>query len=808
MLCETRRFFCAHSHGHQFYFSALIKGTKFIGNNTFVCFEKGRNPWLKQFSNERSSSTISNKASERNYSLNRKNEIKTLDQFFAQPKAFDAVSFINQKDLNFSEALRVYNAIKPQDKTINLVCAMIFNCQRNNQTKTMKDLLQLLVEKLENFKNVEQRKNQHVKDHTWNGVLTALCINSEYENHAVEWFFFLLNNKVAKLYEKTFGLIMNILSRNGNVEKCKEVMELMRNEQVPLNVFHFSMMMKALIKANRLSEAISLLEDMERHGVQPDGTIFSTLLSACADCDAEEHGRKIHEIINSRGLLNDLNVNNSLINFYATRKDSETAQSLFEQMRRNKAPMDVITWNSMIKALILSDRLGEAAKLLQEMEKCNIQPNSVTFTTLLSGCAATKSFDIGQHMHWLIESKGFTDCTNVSNALLNFYIKCNRPELAETLFTEMLRDGKSTDIISWNYYLNALILSKKWNTAIDSIKEMEKRGVEPNSTTFVTLLNACTDNTRIEEGKHIYSMTQTTQKFSNNAAILNVAIRFFESCGDNESALAIYENKMNPREVFSETWHCITRSMIACNKLSSAISAIESHKKTGLKVDHNLLITMVHACTMAKSLEYGKRVHKLATSKGISNCLPLNNALINFYVQLNDIESAISLLNNMLQLHAKGKPFSFNTESYNYILEGYSQRGLITKILPLFKGMVANGIKPTEQTFTSILRACTIGESIDGHTEKALSIYNDMERFFGVKPTREHATLLLDLLIKEKRYNEAEMVIMNGPLAHDHASWLAVLLNACQGVDTERADKIRNLLKEGTITNECKDGKQ
>ncbi|KAG2389596.1 hypothetical protein C9374_014156 [Naegleria lovaniensis] len=780
MFCRRR--LCSITHQH---FSDCTT----LGVLTAECFGNGRNQWVKQLCKRSSLNTIS----ERNYS-SKSPEIKTLDQFFEKPKAFDAVFFINKKDLNFDQSLKVYDAIKPQEKTINLICAMIFNCQRNKQQKMMKELLKVLLEKLESCKTAEEINKQGVRDHTWNGVLTALCIDSEFERHAIEWFFFMLNHKVAKLYDTTFGLFMNILSRKGNIEKCKEVMEWMKKEKIPLNVFIYSMMMKAMIKANRLSEAISLLDDMEGQGINPDGAIFSTLVSACADCFEEEYGKKIHEIINSRGLVHDLNVNNSLIKFYAACKDVETAQSLFEQMRANKEPMDTITWNSMIKALVLSDRLAEAAKLLQEMEKCGIPPNSVTFTTLLSGCASARSFEIGKHLHWLIESKGFTNFTNVNNALLSFYIKCNHPEAAERIFTDLiLRDGKSIDIISWNYYITALTLLKKWSQAIASLTEMEQQGVEPNITTFSTLLNACANHKRMEDGNYIYSMIQAKQHLKNSPVILNSEIRFFEACGDYEKVITLFET-MNPREIYSVTWHCIIRSMIASHKLSAALYIIESWKKTGLKLDHTMLITTINACTATKSLEYGKRVHKLATAKGITNCLPLNNALIRFYVKINDLDSALSLLNYMVKLHSKTKP-SLDVESYNYIFEGYAQMGWINKILPIFKEMVASGTTPNDLTFTSIIRACTVGAT-DGKTEKALSIYHDMERFFGVQPTREHATLILELLIKMKRHEEAEKVLLNGPLVSDQASWL-MLLNSCQKHhETERAAKIQNYLVE------------
>ncbi len=165
-----------------------------------------------------------------------------------------------------------------------------------------------------------------------------------------------------------------------------------------------------------------MLNEMEKQGIQADTVTFTILLKICADNQLIEEGILLHSLIESRG-LQDVSLINSLINFYTKCGNFEKAISLFQNMLKNNAKLDVITWTCMIQALVESKRIQEVISLFNEMEKQGIQADTVTFTILLKICADNQLIDEGMHLHSFIEARGLQD-VGLSNSLIHFYTKC------------------------------------------------------------------------------------------------------------------------------------------------------------------------------------------------------------------------------------------------------------------------------------------------------------------------------------------------------------------------------------------------
>ncbi len=85
---------------------------------------------------------------------------------------------------------------------------------------------------------------------------------------------------------------------------------------------------------------------MENQGILADTVTFGVLLTVCADNQLIDEGMHLHSLIESRGLVNDTRLTNSIINFYTKCGNSEKAISLFQNMIKNNEKLDVVTWDA------------------------------------------------------------------------------------------------------------------------------------------------------------------------------------------------------------------------------------------------------------------------------------------------------------------------------------------------------------------------------------------------------------------------------------------------------------------------------
>ncbi|KAJ9683894.1 hypothetical protein PVL29_016412 [Vitis rotundifolia] len=122
---------------------------------------------------------------------------------------------------------------------------------------------------------------------------------------------------------------------------------------------------------------------MQMVGIEPDEISLVSVLPACAQLGALELRKWTHFYAVKAGFLRNICVCNALIEMYAKRGSIEEGRRLFDQMNER----DVISWSTMIVGLANHGRAREAIELFQEMQNAKIEPNIITFVSLLSACA-------------------------------------------------------------------------------------------------------------------------------------------------------------------------------------------------------------------------------------------------------------------------------------------------------------------------------------------------------------------------------------------------------------------------------------
>ncbi len=227
--------------------------------------------------------------------------------------------------------------------------------------------------------------------------------------------------------------------------------------------------------------------------MEPDSVTFVGVLNACASEVALQDGRSAHEQIIERGLDSDIFVGSSLVDMYVKCGSMEDAQSVF-----NKIPSrDVVTWTAMIFGFVKCQQGQKALELFQQMQHEGVQPNSVTFVGVLNACASVVALEEGRCAHEQIIQSGWDSDVCVGNSLVDMYAKCGSIEDAWRVFNKM----PSRDVVTWTTMMLGHLKCGQGQEALELFRQMQKEGVQPNSVTFVGVLNACASVAALEEGR-------------------------------------------------------------------------------------------------------------------------------------------------------------------------------------------------------------------------------------------------------------------------------------------------------------------
>ena len=166
---------------------------------------------------------------------------------------------------------------------------------------------------------------------------------------------------------------------------------------------------------------------------------------------------------------------------------------------------DVVSWTGIIAAFAEQDP-EEALLLFQQFLRECLAPNCHMFSIVLKTCAglATERHALTVQSHVL--KVGFEEDTVLANALIHACARCGSIALSKQAFDKM----GSHDIVYWNSMLKAYAMHGQGKEVLQLFSRMD---AQPDGTTFVAFLLACSHAGMVEEGTKIF------ETMSNNHGI-------------------------------------------------------------------------------------------------------------------------------------------------------------------------------------------------------------------------------------------------------------------------------------------------
>lgn len=150
-------------------------------------------------------------------------------------------------------------------------------------------------------------------------------------------------------------------------------------------------MMSGFSKNGRSTDAIILFDEMHSKGLQMDAVTFVSVTQACSHLGHLQRGRWVHHKVINSGLEKDTYASTALIDMYAKCGDIKMARKVFDIMTERS----VVSWSAMIAGYGIHGDIDAATFIFSEMIHSGIQPNKVTFMSILSACTHTGSVEKG-----------------------------------------------------------------------------------------------------------------------------------------------------------------------------------------------------------------------------------------------------------------------------------------------------------------------------------------------------------------------------------------------------------------------------
>ncbi|KAL6285505.1 hypothetical protein ACE6H2_009895 [Prunus campanulata] len=232
---------------------------------------------------------------------------------------------------------------------------------------------------------------------------------------------------------------------------------------------------------------------------------------------------------------------------------------------------DVISWNTLIRALACNGLQDEAWKIFGVMRESDTKPNSHTIISILATCEDETCINIVRAIHGFVIKHGIEADLSLNTALTDMYMNCGDEAAARTVF----EGCPSTDVISWN----ALIASYIKNNEIGKAQLLFNRmvsEVNPNSVTIINILSSCTQLASPPLGQCLHAYANRRQfSFGFDLSLANAFISMYARSGSMQNAEKMFKT-LPKRNVIS--WNALITgySMHALEDIPSLVSEDEA----------------------------------------------------------------------------------------------------------------------------------------------------------------------------------------------------------------------------------------
>ncbi|OMO55547.1 hypothetical protein CCACVL1_27203 [Corchorus capsularis] len=400
------------------------------------------------------------------------------------------------------------------------------------------------------------------------------------------------------------------------------------------------------------------------------------------------------------------------------------------------------------------------------MRVLGVFPDKYTFPCLLKGCCDIREDLEVRKIHGLVFKLGLHLDLFVGSGLVKCYLKFLFMEDAEKVFDELL----VRDVVLWNAMVNGYAQIGRFHEALGIFRKMCSEAVEISSFTVTGVLSVFAMMGDVVNGRAIHAVV-VKMGYGSSIAVSNALIDMYGKCKCVCEALKTFEI-MDERDIFS--WNSIIYVHEQCGDHDGTLRLFRKMLREGIRPDLITLTTVLPSCTQMAALIHGKEIHSYMIINGLlkdRNFEDIDDVLIN-----NGIMDMYAKCGSMREAHLVFDKMSHkDVASWNILIMGYGMHGYGSEALHMFSLMCESEFKPNEVTFVGVLSACSHAGFVNlGH-----QFLREIESKYGVVPTIEHYTCVVDMLGRAGQIEKAYQLALTSPSEANPIVWRA-LLAACQ----------------------------
>ncbi|KAJ4959260.1 hypothetical protein NE237_026371 [Protea cynaroides] len=459
------------------------------------------------------------------------------------------------------------------------------------------------------------------------------------------------------------NMVMDVFFKIGRVDAALGVL---RDTRVP-NFLTFNIAVCNLCKLNNLSGLWDVLQMMLRQGFYPNIETFVMVLNCYCKSGKLAESLQVLALMITRGIPISVTAWSVLIDGFCRAGRLDEASHLLKKMVGIGLSPTVVTYTSLIKGFMGSQMLDRAYKILNTMESGECFPDLVLCNVLIDSLSKIGRYDDALDIFLALHKMNLEPDSYTFSSVLS--ILCLSKRFA--LFPQLVRGFLvSADLVVCNSLLCFLCKAGFPSQAVDFYNDMVDRDFTPDRYSYTALLSGLCRAGRIEESVNVYHGIVMNSS-GIDAHIHTVIIGELVKAGQINRAIRLFRKAITekyPLDVVSYT--VAIHGLLQGGRTGEAVTLYRQMKEVGVIPNTYTCNVMFHGLCKVRDLKSIKWLLGDMAEVGIDHDYVGLNMIFRFLVKSNRFDSVLHLLDKMQDLR-----FMPNEATLEILLDGLARAG-------------------------------------------------------------------------------------------------------------------------------------
>ncbi|AEE84437.1 Pentatricopeptide repeat-containing protein [Arabidopsis thaliana] len=317
---------------------------------------------------------------------------------------------------------------------------------------------------------------------------------------------------------------------------------------------------------------------------------------------------------------------------------------------------------------------------------------------LLQACSNPNLLRQGKQVHAFLIVNSISGDSYTDERILGMYAMCGSFSDCGKMFYRL--DLRRSSIRPWNSIISSFVRNGLLNQALAFYFKMLCFGVSPDVSTFPCLVKACVALKNFK-GIDFLSDTVSSLGMDCNEFVASSLIKAYLEYGKIDVPSKLFDRVLQKDCVI---WNVMLNGYAKCGALDSVIKGFSVMRMDQISPNAVTFDCVLSVCASKLLIDLGVQLHGLVVVSGVDFEGSIKNSLLSMYSKCGRFDDASKLFRMMSRA---------DTVTWNCMISGYVQSGLMEESLTFFYEMISSGVLPDAITFSSLLPSVSKFENLE-----------------------------------------------------------------------------------------------